>query len=264
MIARIGQTLLATLGLMSIASTALAQGNTFNPYGNSGYADYREFGNAMVSNNPALPGQALLNNRALVGRPRPNSFQDYANELEGSESGSPAARRAVTSNLPYYQAYQLMNSDYDRVYRPNNTEADRKFYERQRLREENYAKAMKEPDPAKRAKLLRQVEQDTLDRPAVPSRSAATKGATATKPGANGSAPPPRSVAPTERRQPAPPPFAVDTTRRPGSTGSATRAPAPPPGRSTAPPPPNSRTGAPRSRPAPPPDTSTIPVPPPR
>lgn len=259
MFAKSGPTLLAFLGLSSIASTALAQGNTFNPYGNSGYADYREFGNPMVSNNPALPGQAVLNGRPLVGRPRANSFQDYADDLDGVDSSAGGSRRGASANLPYYQAYQRMNSSYNRVYKPNDTPEDRKFYERQRKREQDFAAAMKEPDPVKRAKLLRQIEQDTLDRPAASSRTGTTKNASTTRPNTTTA----RSSAPAERRQTAPPPLASDTTRRPGSAASTSRAPAPPSGRSsTAPPPPSSRPGTTRNRPAP--DPSTIPVPPPR
>ena len=257
MIANLGRTLLAFLGLTSIASTALAQGNTFNPYGNSGYADYREFGNPMYSNNSALPGQAILNYTPLIGRPRANSFQDYTNDLDGLDSTPAAGRRSSSANLPYYQAYQRLNSDFNRVYKPNNTDADRRFYERQRERDQKYAQAIREPDPAKRAKLLREVQQDTLDRPAA-SRTAAAKGATAPKPNASGPTTAARSTAPVERRQPAPSPFSTD---RPSSGRSATRAPAPPSGRSTTAPP-TARPAPPRSRPAP--DPSTIPVPPPQ
>lgn len=260
MIARIGPMLLSFLGVASVASTCLGQGNTFNPYGNSGYADYREFGTPMYSNNPALPGQAVLNNQPLVSRPRANSYQDYTNDLDGLDSSSTVGRR--NSNVPYYQAYQRMNSDYNRVYRPNNTDADRRFYERQKQREQDYAKAMQEPDPVKRAKLLRQLEQDTLDRPAA-SRSATAKGTNATRPNGTASTGTGRSAAPADRRQTAPPPSASDNSRRSGSISSATRAPAPPSGRSTtAPPPSGSRTGTSRGRSAP--DPSTIPVPPPR
>jgi hypothetical protein len=258
MIAKISRTLLAFLGLFSIASTALGQGNTFNPYGNSGYADYREFGNAMVSNNPALPGQSILNNRALIGRPRANSFQDYTNELDAMGSDPAANSRAATSNMPYYMAYERLNQDPSRVYRPNR-EADQGFYERQRKRDQDYLKALAEKDPVKRAKLLRQVEQSSIDRPASGSRSGATKSATAPKPNLSGTPSTARSSAPAERRRPAPSPFANETMRRPG----ATRAPSPSAGRSsTAPPPPNLESGASRSRPAP--DPSTIPTPPPR
>ena len=147
MIASIGRTLLAFLGLTSIVSTALAQGNTFNPYGNSGYSDYREFGLPMYSNNPALPGQALLNSQPLVSRPRANTFQNYSNELDGIDSDSPATRRSASSSQPYYQAYQRMNLGYDRVYRPNNTTKDREFNDRQKKREHDYANAIRETDP---------------------------------------------------------------------------------------------------------------------
>ncbi len=236
MIAKIGRTPLAFIALASLASTAMGQGNTFNPYGNSGYADYREFGNPMYSNNPALPGQAILNSRPLISRPRANSFQDYTEELDGVEAGPASGRRSASGNLPYYQAYQRLNSDYNRVYKPNNTEADRRFYERQKEREQKYAQAMKEVDPAKRAKLLREVEKDTLDRPAA-SRTAVTKGATAPKP--NGSTGAVRTPAPVERRQPAPPPF---SSNRPSSNRPATRAPAPSSDRSASPTSPSSTT----------------------
>jgi hypothetical protein len=254
MIAKISRALLAFLGLLSIASTALGQGNTFNPYGNSGYADYREFGNAMVSNNPALPGQSILNNKALIGRPRANSFQDYANELDGLGSDFAANRRASSSSLPYYIASDRLNQDPNRVYRPNR-EADKGFYERQKQRDKDYLKAMGEKDPVKRAKLLRQVEQNTLGF----SRSAATKGGAAPKAATSGSTAAARSSAPAERRQPAPSPFGDDTTRRARST----RSPAPAAGRSTtAPAPPPVDSDSARSRLAP--DPSTIPTPPPR
>jgi hypothetical protein len=260
MIAKNGRTLLAFLGLSSIASTALAQGNTFNPYGNSGYADYREFGNPAYAPSPSLPGQAVLNSRPLIGRPRANSFQDYTDELDGVDSSAAAGRRGASSNVPYYMAYQRMNSEYNRVYKPNNTDADRKFYERQKDREMKFAQAMREKDPAKRAKLLREVEAETLDRPAASSRTTATKGATAPKPNPSGSAAAVRTPAPVERRQTAPPPFSND---RPTSNSSRTRAPAPPSGRRTTTPPPlqGSRPDTSRTRPAP--DPSSIAVPPP-
>jgi hypothetical protein len=258
MIAKISRTLLALLGLLSIASTALGQGNTFNPYGNSGYADYREFGNAMVSNNPALPGQSVIDNKPLVGRPRANSFDEYANELD-SMGSDPATQRRASSSLPYYLAYERTNRDYNRVYKPNDTKADREFYERQRQRDLDYLNALRERDPVKRAKLLRQSEQNSLNRPAS-SRSGTARAATAPRPNTSGSPATTRSSAPLDRRQPAPVPFAPEAARRPATT----RAPAPPLGRSnTAPPPPLSRSDSTRSRPAPP-DPSAIPTPPPR
>jgi hypothetical protein len=267
MIANLGRTLLAILGLTSIASTALAQGNTFNPYGNSGYADYREFGNPMYSNNPALPGQALLNSQPFINRPRANNFQQYAEDLDGVEIDRATPSRGASSSVPYYQAYQRLNSEYNRVYKPNNTKEDREYTERLKKREQDYANAMKkreqdyarafgEKDPVKRAKLLRLIELESLDRPSATKGSAGPR-ATATGPSAS-----PRPSTSSGRRTTAPPPISTDATRRSGTTApSATRAPAPPSGtgRSTAPPPLTSRPSTSRA-----PDPSTIPIPPPR
>ena len=231
--------LLAILGLAATASLAKGQGNSFNPYGNSGYADYREFSTPMYGNNPALPGQALLNSRPTISRRGANSYQQYTNELDASDPYSPD-RRPGGSSLPHFQAYQRLNSQYNRVYQPNNTEKDRKFYERQRLRNANYAKALEETDPLKRAKLLRAVELDSIDyskpttRPDVVTRKNA--------------APAIGSPATSARRTPAPSPF-PSTTNRAGAAG-----------RSVAPPP--ATLSRPASRPAP--DPSTIPLPPPR
>ena len=260
MIARFAPIFLAALGLASIPSAALAQGNTFNPYGNSGYADYREFGTPMLSNNLALPGQAVLNHTPIVGRPRANSFQDYTNDIDGIDSPSTGGRRGAGNSVPYYQAYQRLNSEYNRVYKPN-AKADEGFYERQKAREQKYAQAMVERDPAKRAKLLREVERDTLT--GLSGSKPSTKGAT-TRPKAkaatNGTTPSARSTAPTERRMQAPSPF---SDNRPLS-----RSTAPPSGRSSAGTTSRAATNAARaraeSRATEAPGATTAPVPPPR
>ena len=217
---------LAILGLAATASLAKGQGNSFNPYGNSGYADYREFSTPMYGNNPALPGQALLNSRPTISRRGANSYQQYTNELDASDPYSPDRRRGGSS-LPHFQSYQRFS------------EKDRKFYERQRLRNANYAKALEETDPLKRAKLLRAVELDSIDYPKPTTRPDVLTRKNA--------APAIGSPATSARRTPAPSPF-PSTTNRAGAAG-----------RSVAPPATSSR---PASRPAP--DPSTIPLPPPR
>jgi len=267
MLASTGRLLIAFLSLTSIASTVLAQGNTFNPYGNSGYADYREFGNPMYSNNPALPGQAILNSRPVVSRPRANSFQQYSDELDGIGSESSAVQRSSSfSNLPYYQAYQRMNLGYDRVYKPNNTKEDREFYERQKKREQDYANAIKESDPAKRARLLRQIELDPLNRPSSTTRSATTKSGSGSKPNAPGSSTTARSSAPLDRRSQAPSPLSSEPSRRSPASSSAGRAPSPLRTRSTPTPAPitGTRPEVSRMRPTPAPDPLAIPTPLPR
>ncbi len=135
---------------MAVPSTVLAQGNVFNPYGNSGYADYREFGRPVETDfaaTPIMPRQAVNDYEPIIGRPRANSFQEYTNELNGVESDPRAPRGRAARGVPYFQAYQQLNSRYNRVYRPNDTLENRKFEERRRLREDAYAKAMTERDP---------------------------------------------------------------------------------------------------------------------
>ena len=225
MIASIGRALFAFLVLTSIASTAMAQGNTFNPYGNSGYSRLPGVRHSHVFQQPGFARAGDPELAAIRDRPRANTFQNYANELDGAEPESPAARRSISSSQPYYQAYQRMNNGYDRVYKPNNTPEDRAFNDRQKKREQDYANAIKETDPVKRAKLLRQVELESYDRTTA-NRSPQTKAASTSKPPASGSATA-RTSPPADRRLQAPSPLANDPSRRSGSTGTASRAPAP-------------------------------------
>jgi hypothetical protein len=252
---------LALLALTSLPSTVKAQGNTFNPYGNSGYADYREFGTPMYSNNPALPGQSRLNSEPLISRPRANSYQQYTEGLDGDSSSQ---ARGGSSNLPYYQAYQQLNQKYNRVYRPNDSPANRKYEERLRLRDAAYAKAFAETDPAKRAKLLRQIDQEARDNPLNsprprPSTATTVPSRTGTQPTSR--APAPRSLTaplpPGERRVPAPSPFPSTNTRRPATSATSPRGTAPSRPRTTTNPRPETDA---TSRPAP--DPSTIALPP--
>ena len=259
MIQNIGRAFLGLIPLVVLTATpsiVVAQGNTFNPYGNSGYADYREFSTPMYSNNPALPGQALLNNSATVGRPRANSYQQFTNEMDGIDANLTNKARGAGSSVPYYQAYQRLNSQYNRVYQPNNTPADRKFQERQKLRDLNYAKALEEPDPLKRTKLLRQVDTESLDRKVNSTRPPASSGPTTTKPPAVSSPPPARSNNPVDRRPVAPSPFPATSVRRPTGGAPGTK----PPSVDLAP----SSSGVRSPSRSSAPDPSSIPVPPPR
>jgi len=263
MTARIGRTIPALAGfvaLVMLPSTGWAQGNSFNPYGNSGYADYREFGNPAYPTNPSLPGQARLSGEPLVTRPRPNSYQQYTQDLNGdSDAGS--ARRG--SNLPYYQAYQQLNSRYNRVYRPNDTRKDREFEDRLKQRDAAYAKALAERDPIKRAKLLRELEQSSVDRmsPTARARAAASTTNQPRQSATNSRAPSPNTASapplPGERPAPTRAPSSGATQRRSSTSAPATRTPAPPPIGSLAAP------GRTDSTIGPAPDPSTI-IPPPR
>ena len=280
MISRIRRTIPLALGFLALASLpsgVRAQGNTFNPYGNSGYSDYREFGTPMYSNNPALPGQALLNGKPLITKPRANSFQQFSDELNGGEGDSSSASGRAAPGESYFQAYQRSNARYNRVYRPNDTPENRKFEERQKQRDALYAKALEERDPVKRAQLLRQVQQDSITRPATSARPKAAAGTTATQPNRATPATSPLSRAPAsnpattpsangERRVPAPSPY--PSSRQPSTSGPTTRRAPSPYHRSSTPGSSSSRPGSTATRSddssGPAPDPSTIPIPPPR
>ncbi len=168
MIHRARRILGLVLGFVAACSgpSAYGQGNTFNPYGNSGYADYREFTTPMYSNDPSLPGQARLQSEALFGgRNRANQFESYVNSLDGSNADQFNASRGVPTGLPYYKAYQLYDKENKRAYRPNDTPADRLFQAKAKERDAAYLKALGEKNPQERARLLRRLDQDILDRP---------------------------------------------------------------------------------------------------
>jgi hypothetical protein len=252
MVARTGRSIplaLAFLAIASMPSLVRAQGNTFNPYGNSGYSDYREFGNPSYSGNTTLPGQSRIDDEPLVTRPRANSFRQYLQETEVDPVGN---RRSSAGAA-------------NRVYKPNDNAQNSAFLERMKQRDLAFAKAMQEKDPVKRSKLLRQIENDSLERtPTTKSKTAiagkapepnsASRGATSRAPSPTTSSAPSLS---SNRRSSAPPPPPINGTRR--ASGS-TKPPAPPLNGATAPKPGGtSTTTAPAA-----PDPSTIAVPPPR
>ena len=74
------RTLLIAVGIIASSSNAavFGQGNTFNPYGNSGYADYREFTTPLYSNDASLPGQARLENGFYGCRNLSNQFEIFS------------------------------------------------------------------------------------------------------------------------------------------------------------------------------------------
>ncbi len=155
------------VGLIATCSgpAVFGQGNTFNPYGNSGYADYREFTTPMYSNDPSLPGQARLQSGGILSRNRANQFDSYLNSLDGSNADQFNTTRGVPNGLPYYKAYQLYDKENKRAYRPNDTPADRLFQAKAKERDAAYLKALEEKNPAERARILRRLDQDIIDRP---------------------------------------------------------------------------------------------------
>ncbi|WP_435018949.1 hypothetical protein TA3x_000940 [Tundrisphaera sp. TA3] len=191
--------------LGSLPALSFGQGNVFNPYGNSGYPDYREFAIPMYSNNPALPGQARIQAMPLGERPisRANQFEQYFDRFD--EPAEPGVKRGASApGVPYYRTFRQYDEQYNRVYKPNNTKADQEFAARAKRREQAYAEALKEADPAKRARLLRQIDQDSLT---APRPKAASRGTANAKSASNKAATPRVADAPaTGDTAPPPPP----------------------------------------------------------
>ncbi len=249
---------LVLLGLGSVPSIVRAQSNSsFNPYGNSGYQDYREFSYPSYSNNPALPGQARLNGEPMITRPRSNTYRQSLDEDDG-DFESNLSRRGSSAGTPYNEAYQRLNRQYKNIYKPNNNPQNQEFVDRMKKRDQEYAEALQEKDPVKRSQKLRQLERGSTDKSASAAR--------------------PKEAATSRAPEPNAPSRGSAISRAPAPNSSTTRrtAPAPAPGTaaprrsgtSTAPPVPGSRpangtgTRAPATRSAPP-DPSTIAVPPP-
>lgn len=148
-------------------TAAFGQGNTFNPYGNSGYADYREFTTPMYSNDPSLPGQARLQSGLYGGQSRANQFESYANSLDRDSGELGGSARTSTTGVPYYRANQIYDKENKRTYRPNDNAADRQFRERIAQRNAAYSQALEEKDPRVRAQKLQRIERDALVSPAA-------------------------------------------------------------------------------------------------
>ena len=211
-------------------SVVLAQGNTFNPYGNSGYADYREFARPTYSNDPSLPGQARLQS-GLSGRNRANQFESYLNSLDNNADPF-SQSRGMPSGVPYYQAQRYLNRD-RQVYRPNDSEAERAYQAGVRQRNQAYFKAMNETDPRKRALMLQQIERrDVAGRAAaaqatrrpratgIPARPAAGTGPAATRPA-------PTATVPTPITNPVEPAVVAPAGVEPAVIATPAEAPAP-------------------------------------
>lgn len=199
---------------MCCPASVHAQGNEFNPYGNSGYADYREFAKPTYNNDPSLPGAARIQG-GMYGRSRANQFESYLRAQDNAGGDDTATIRGSMSGVPYYRAnsntYDRTNN---RAYRPNDTQADRVFRERQAERNAAYTQAMLEKDPRKRAALMRQIDRDSLDRPlSATTRNLAAQAKAAAEP-AN-----PRPNAAANARRPAT--TTVPPATRDGRVGTA-------------------------------------------
>ncbi len=148
-----GLALLITLCQGTIAS---AQGHTADPYRpyNSMYDPY--VFPSYPSTNGYFPNQDRLEGR--TGPSQANQFQDF---LDGNRLGTypSGGTRSSGAGTPYYRAHRR----FDPSNRPNNSEADRLFREKQEERDgkffearKKYQEAVNERNPQKRARLIQE------------------------------------------------------------------------------------------------------------
>jgi len=233
---------LALLIGLAHGSIASAQGHTADPYRpyNSVYDPYVY---------PSYPGEGYFPNQNQLlqrsGPPRANQFQQFLEEdglgTAASSSGSTSSGRP---GVPYYNAHRRFNPNN----RPNNSEADRLFRERQEERDKRYfearrlyQEAVSERNPQKRARLIQQyaaakrlAEQDP-QRPPGQSRPGLGSSAGAEEP-AN---PPPSQRPQNAAPRPSASTFAptpLRETNLPGTPGPRSSPPPARPGRVGSPP----------------------------
>ncbi len=163
---------IVAIGLIAWDASAMAQ-SSFDPYRPES-SSYDSSSYPTQPNNLALPNAAreaneYANNPRGPGSSRFNSFERYLNEGVDSEALS-APRRGPSAGVPYYNAYRRYDREYQRDYVPNRV-ADRAFSSDTARRERLYQAALRERDPVKRSKILRDYHQAVRTRP-TPARSA--------------------------------------------------------------------------------------------
>lgn len=154
---------LACVAVLFAAAPAMGQSQSANPYYQNGLEAYAF---PSVPNNLALPNQARFSNQATAGGTRYNRFSQFRDELNAIESSIDSAgtsdplRRRPSMGVPYYQTFRQYDNAMGRTFSPG-AEADARFYQKQQDRNSRYFEAMKERDPVKRAKLLREIEKES-------------------------------------------------------------------------------------------------------
>lgn len=148
-----GLVLMITLAHGTIAS---AQGHTPDPYRpyNSMYDPY------VFPTYPRADGY-IPNQGRLEGRSGPSQANQFQNFLDESPLGANPSglTRSAGAGIPYYRAHRRV----DPRNRPNNSDADRLFREKQEDRDtkyfearSKYQEALNERDPQKRVRLIKE------------------------------------------------------------------------------------------------------------
>lgn len=144
------------LGPLALAPSAIAQTmlgvDPYRPY-NSGYIPF------SVPPPPTSNYNALEQSR-YDNSTRANQMGAFYEELYGSENAPDATYRRAGPGVSYSDASRR-NAAFKRLYEPDSDDA--KFYEAQKRRSKEYFNALHEPDPRKRAEMLRAIERQALD-----------------------------------------------------------------------------------------------------
>jgi hypothetical protein len=200
--------MLGTFWVLGWVAESPAQ-NLFDPY-QPDSANYSSSSFPTLPNNLALPGQAREASDYLRGsaNSRYNTFERYLEGQEGSFGGG--TRGGI--GVPYFETARGTNQRYQRAYAPG-AAAEREFYAYEAERERLYTAAMKERDPAKRAKLLRELSR--MQRP----REAANRNSQPRRPEPRRSNAT-TSVKPTTPRSSSSEALAADALAAPTSSGT--------------------------------------------
>ncbi len=154
-----GVVLLGALGLAGWSISASGQ-SLIDPY-QPDSAPYYTSSFPSLPNNLALPGQAREAGeyQRNVGVSRYNTYDRYINDQDNRVDPISQRGRSVGGiGVPYYDAVRQNDGTFQRDFKPTR-DADRNLlaYEAERTR--RYTAAMKEKDPVKRAKLLKEVSR---------------------------------------------------------------------------------------------------------
>lgn len=186
----------ACVAVLFASAPALGQSQSANPYYQNGLEAYAF---PSVPNNLALPNQARFSTQASGGGTRYNRFEQFRDELNAIESSldtgnaSDPLRRRSSIGVPYYQSFRQYDNAMGRNFSPG-AKADAEFYQKQQDRNARYFEAMKERDPVKRARLLREIEKESQlaarNQAISPKRPTAPDSTQANRAGANASSGP--------------------------------------------------------------------------
>lgn len=147
-----------TLACLAVSAGSVALGQArFDPY-NADSSAYQQYVTPTYPTNLALPGQARaageLDRQATYGtRVSSTPYERFMQDGFDDIFANPGTRSRSGPGVPYYQSTRETKP----AALTKAAEADREFYAIRKERDRRYFEAIREKDPAKRAKLLRNI-----------------------------------------------------------------------------------------------------------